>query len=57
MFVLLSAATPSRLLSAFPPGVRVTRVSLAEAILRVRARLAPEAGLMHERRETIEGVE
>ena len=26
MFVLLSAATPSRLLTAFPPGVRVARV-------------------------------
>ena len=28
MFVLLSAATPSRLLTAFPPGVRVLRVPL-----------------------------
>ena len=32
MFVLLSAATPSRLLDAFPPGVRVSRVHLDEAI-------------------------
>ena len=32
MFVLLSAATPSRLLDAFPPGVRVSRVPLDEAI-------------------------
>jgi ATP-dependent DNA helicase DinG len=39
MFVLLSAATPSRLLDAFPPGVRVSRVPLDEAITRVRARL------------------
>jgi ATP-dependent DNA helicase DinG len=39
MFVLLSAATPSRLLSAFPPGVRVSRVHLADAIERVRSRL------------------
>ncbi|HVQ09270.1 MAG TPA: ATP-dependent DNA helicase [Allosphingosinicella sp.] len=48
MFVLLSAATPSRLLDAFPAGVRVSRVPLDEAIARVRARLAPDAGLMHD---------
>jgi ATP-dependent DNA helicase DinG len=41
VFVLLSAATPSRLLCAFPPGVRVTRLPLHEAIMRVQARLAP----------------
>jgi ATP-dependent DNA helicase DinG len=40
MFILLSAATPSRLLTAFPPGVRVLRLPLAEAIERVRLRLA-----------------
>jgi ATP-dependent DNA helicase DinG len=40
MFVLLSAATPSRLLNAFPPGVRVSRVHLADAIERVRWRLS-----------------
>jgi ATP-dependent DNA helicase DinG len=40
MFVLLSAATPSRLLSAFPPGVSVSRVHLADAIDRVRSRLS-----------------
>ena len=39
MFVLLSAATPSRLLTAFPPGVRVSRVPLDEAIA-PRARAA-----------------
>ncbi|HEV2816820.1 MAG TPA: ATP-dependent DNA helicase [Allosphingosinicella sp.] len=39
VFVLLSAATPSRLLTAFPPGVRVLRLPLAEAIERVRLRL------------------
>ena len=39
MFVLLSAATPSRLLTAFPPGVRIIRLPLAEAIERVRLRL------------------
>jgi ATP-dependent DNA helicase DinG len=47
MFVLLSAATPTRLLTAFPPGVRVLRVPLHEAIARVRMRLATEAGFMH----------
>jgi len=47
MFVLLSAATPSRLLTAFPPGVRVLRLPLHEAIERVRLRLASEAGFMH----------
>jgi ATP-dependent DNA helicase DinG len=42
MFVLLSAATPSRLLTAFPPGVRVSRVHLSEAIERVELRLGGE---------------
>ncbi|MDB5738683.1 MAG: helicase c2 [Sphingomonas bacterium] len=36
-FVLLSAATPSRLLDAFPPGVPVRRVTLDEAVARVRS--------------------
>ena len=40
LFVLLSAATPSRLLTAFPAGVRVSRVHLADAIDRVRSRLS-----------------
>ena len=48
MFVLLSAATPSRLLTAFPPGVRVTRLPLAEALLRVRSRLFSGGALGHE---------
>jgi ATP-dependent DNA helicase DinG len=34
-FVILSAACPSRLLTAFPAGVPVRRVTLAEAIARV----------------------
>ena len=38
-FVLLSAAVPSRLLTAFPPGVGVSRLSLDEAVARVTARL------------------
>ncbi len=39
VFVVLSAAMPSRLLAAFPPGVRVSRVTLDIAIERVAARL------------------
>jgi ATP-dependent DNA helicase DinG len=46
-FVLLSAASPSRLLDAFPPGTPVSRVTLEEAVQRVRlsleARLRQEA--------------
>jgi ATP-dependent DNA helicase DinG len=45
-FVLLSAATPSRLLSAFPPGTPVTRVTLDEAVERIRLSLATR--LRHE---------
>jgi ATP-dependent DNA helicase DinG len=40
LFVILSAAMPSRLLSAFPPGVRVRRLPLDQAIARVEERLA-----------------
>jgi ATP-dependent DNA helicase DinG len=40
LFVILSAAMPSRLLKAFPPGVPVSRVPLDEAIARVGQRLA-----------------
>ncbi|MGB0748097.1 MAG: ATP-dependent DNA helicase [Magnetospiraceae bacterium] len=37
VFVMLDRAMPSRLLPAFPPGVPVERVGLAEAISAVRA--------------------
>jgi len=40
VFVVLSAAMPSRLLSAFPPGVPISRVPLDVAIARVEQRLA-----------------
>jgi ATP-dependent DNA helicase DinG len=40
VFVLLDRATPSRLLSAFPAGVVVRRVGLAEAIRQTQAFLA-----------------
>ena len=56
LFVLLSAATPSRLLDGFPPGVRVSRVPLDEAIRRVRTRLASETGLVHDAPERIDGA-
>ena len=38
-FVVLSAAFPSRLLGAFPPGTPVTRVTLEEALQRVGKRV------------------
>ena len=40
LFVVLSAAFPSRLLSAFPAGVPISRVPLDQAITRVEGRLA-----------------
>jgi ATP-dependent DNA helicase DinG len=40
VFVILSSAMPSRLLSAFPPEVRISRVPLEAAIARVSARLS-----------------
>jgi ATP-dependent DNA helicase DinG len=39
-FVILSAAMPSRLLKAFPPGVTVSRVPLDGAIERIEQRLS-----------------
>ena len=47
-FVLLSAAMPSRLLEAFPPGVPVARVTLDEAVARVASRLSNAAQVGHE---------
>ena len=46
IFVLLSAATPSRLRDAFPPGVSVRRLPLDAAIERVR--LSSDGRLMHQ---------
>ena len=43
-FVLLSAAMPSRLLGAFPPGTPVSRITLDEAVSRVE-RLSSAASL------------
>jgi ATP-dependent DNA helicase DinG len=38
-FVMLSAAMPSRLLDAFPPGVRIERVTIDEAVRRIASPL------------------
>ncbi|WP_373489326.1 helicase C-terminal domain-containing protein, partial [Blastomonas sp.] len=43
-FVMLSAAFPSRLLSAFPPGTPVRRVTLAEALQAVQSGVSGLAG-------------
>jgi ATP-dependent DNA helicase DinG len=43
VFVILSAAMPSRLLKAFPAGVPINRLPLDEAIARVEQRLAATA--------------
>jgi ATP-dependent DNA helicase DinG len=40
VFVLLDAAMPSRLAGAFPEGVAVARVGLAEAVAETKAFLA-----------------
>ena len=44
-FVLLSAAMPSRLLAAFPPGAPVARVTLDEAVARVASCLSSAINL------------
>jgi ATP-dependent DNA helicase DinG len=55
-FVLLSAATPSRLLDAFPTGVTIARVSLEEAVARIASRLPSVVSLRHQGSgETITG--
>jgi ATP-dependent DNA helicase DinG len=48
LFVILSAAMPSRLLSAFPAGTPIRRVPLEEAIARVADRLVREPVERHE---------
>ena len=42
-FVVLSAAFPSRLLTAFPPGTPVIRLTLEEALQRIAKGVSPEA--------------
>jgi ATP-dependent DNA helicase DinG len=48
LFVLLSAAAPTRLMSAFPPGVAIRRLPLAEAIARVNEWLPTGEPIRHE---------
>ncbi|MBV8687107.1 MAG: ATP-dependent DNA helicase [Alphaproteobacteria bacterium] len=48
LFVLLSAAVPSRLLNAFPAGVPIRRLPLDQAIARVRSQLPSPAALGHQ---------
>ena len=43
VFVMLDSALPSRLATAFPPGVEIERVGLAEAATKVRAFLTAKA--------------
>jgi ATP-dependent DNA helicase DinG len=52
-FVLLSAATPSRLLTAFPPGTPVTRVTLDEAVARIKSGLLPVTKIGQEVADTL----
>ncbi len=47
-FVMLSAACPSRLLTAFPPGGAIARVTLDEAVARVASRLSLTSIMGHE---------
>lgn len=51
VFVLLDGALPTRLTTAFPEGVTVERVGIAEAIRRTRAFLHPQAGQDRDRRD------
>jgi ATP-dependent DNA helicase DinG len=41
VFVMLDSRLPTRLLGAFPPGVSIERVGLAEAVTAVKAFLDP----------------
>ncbi len=45
LFVILSSALPSRLLTAFPPEVAVSRVTLDVALARVRLKLFGASGV------------
>ena len=44
-FVLLSSAVPSRLLTAFPPGTPIRRVTLDEAVRSIKTGLSPATNL------------
>jgi len=48
VFVLMSNAVPTRLLSAFPAATTIERLTLEQAAARVRERLAGAPGIGHE---------
>lgn len=52
-FVLLASATPSRLLTAFPDGTPIHRVTLDEAVQRIKSGLSPAANFGQGAGETI----
>jgi ATP-dependent DNA helicase DinG len=54
-FVILSAACPTRLLTAFPPGVQVSRVQLDDAVARVAS--AAERALTVEEKRSKAGAD
>ena len=53
-FVLLSAAMPSRLLTAFPPGTPIDRVTLDEAVVRI-SELLGQVAILPQRQDVRTG--
>ena len=53
-FVLLSPAVPSRLLTAFPPGTPVRRVTLDEAVNSIKSGLSPARNLRQDTDEILD---
>ncbi len=53
-FVLLSSAVPSRLLTAFPPGTPVRRVTLDEAVASIKSGLSPVTNLRQDMQEVLD---
>jgi len=53
-FVLLSSAVPSRLLTAFPPGTPIRRVTLEEAVQFVKSGLSSDTILRQDTKDMLE---
>ena len=53
-FVLLSSAVPSRLLTAFPPGTPIRRVTLDEAVKSIKTGLSPVINLRQDIGEVLD---
>lgn len=53
-FVLLSSAVPSRLMTAFPPGTPVRRVTLDEAVKSIKSGLSPVTNLRQDDAEVLD---